>query len=109
MSLKKDFGNKVKELHEALFVSQEVFAEKIGVHRNTLARIEGGANFVSCETLEAIKMVLGVEYSELFSFNAPIEKDALKAFKLKLAELDYDDARYFLANINVYLKIKKNK
>ena len=108
MTLKKDFGKKIKELREALFLSQEAFAEKIGIHRNTLARIESGENFVSYETLEAMKEALGVEYKDLFAFDTPVQKDPLKAFKLKLAELNENDAKYFLTSINAYLKAKKD-
>lgn len=108
MSLKKDFGKKIKDLRESLFMSQETLAEKVGVHRNTLARIESGENFVSYETLEALKDALGVEYKDLFSFDIQMKKDALKAFKLKLAELNDNDASYFLTSINAYLKAKKN-
>ena len=108
MTLKKDFGKKIKELREALFLSQESFAEKIGIHRNTLARIESGENFVSYETLGAMKEALGVEYKDLFTFDTPVQKDTLKAFKLKLAELNENDAKYFLTSINAYLKAKKD-
>lgn len=107
MSLKKSFGKKIKELRESIFLSQEAFAEKIGIHRNTLARIESGENFVSYETLEAIKETLDVEYKDLFSFDTTVQKDPLKALKLKLAELNENDVKYFLTNINAYLKTKK--
>lgn len=107
MSLKIDFGKRIKELRESLFMSQETFAEKIGIHRNTLARIENGENFVSLETLENIKSALGVEYSELFTFTDTPAKDPLKAFALKFNELNEADAKYFLTSINAYLKAKQ--
>ncbi len=108
MTLKNDFGKKVKELREALSLSQEALAEKIGIHRNTLARIEGGENFLSYETLVAMKEALGVEYKDLFDFDTTALKDPLKAFKLKLAELNENDAKYFLTSINAYLKAQKD-
>lgn len=107
MPLKADFGKRIKELRESLFMSQEEFSEKIGIHRNTLARIESGENFVSLETLENIKEALGVEYNELFTFGKPVDKDPLKAFTLKLRELNDADAKYFLKNINAYLIAKQ--
>lgn len=73
-----------------------------------LTGFESGENFVSYETLEALKEALGVEYRDLFSFDIQMKKDALKAFKLKLAELNDNDAVYFLTNINAYLKAKKD-
>lgn len=108
MSLKTDFGKKIKELRESVYMSQEAFAEKIGIHRNTLARIECGDNFVSYETLVAMKDVLGVEYKDLFSFDIEVKKDALRAIKLKLSELNDVDVKYFLTSINAYLKAKND-
>lgn len=107
MSLKINFGKRIKELRESLLMSQEAFAEKIGVHRNTLARIESGENFVSLATLENIKTALNVEYEDLFTFNNEIKKDHCKAFYLKFNELNEADAKYFLTNINAYLKAKQ--
>lgn len=107
MTLKADFGKKLKNLREALFMSQEVFAEKIGVHRNTLARIENGSNFVSYETLEKIQEVLNIEYKDLFNFEKTEQKDPYKAFVLKLKELNEADIEYFLSNIENYLKAKE--
>jgi len=107
MTLKLLFGKRLKELRESLFMTQEFLAEKIGVHRNTLARIEKGESFATAETIERIKTALNVEFSDLFTFNHIKKKDKLKAFKLKLEELNEIDTEYFLNNINAYLAMKK--
>ena len=107
MTLKIDFGKRIKELRESLFMSQETLAEKLGVHRNTLARIENGDNFVSLETLEKIRATFDVEYDELFMFNKPAKKDPHKAFMLKFKELNDADAKFFLSTINSYLQTKQ--
>ena len=110
MSFLKCFGNKIKKLRESVFLSQEDLAEKLGVHRNTLARIENGNNFVSADTLENISTALGVNISELFQFDKTIKKDRLKALKLRLEELDENELKYFISNINAFVKLKnKNK
>lgn len=108
MTLKIDFGKRIKELRESLFMSQEALAEKLGVHRNTLARIENGDNFVSLETLEKIRATFDVEYDELFMFNKPVKKDPHKAFMLKFKELNEADAKFFLSTINAYLQAKQS-
>lgn len=69
MSLKKEFGNRIKQLRTSLSLSQEEFADKIGVHRNSLVRIERGDGFVSHDTLENIHRVLQLPYNEIFNFN----------------------------------------
>lgn len=106
MSLTKDFGKRIKELREALFMSQETFAEKIGIHRNSLVRIETGEGFASLQTLEKIHDVLQIPYSELFKFDEQPKKDSSKAFLYKLNDLNEADTEYFLTNINAYIKAK---
>ncbi|HIT93218.1 MAG TPA: helix-turn-helix transcriptional regulator [Candidatus Stercorousia faecigallinarum] len=107
MSLKKEFGNRIKQLRTSLSLSQEEFADKIGVHRNSLVRIERGDGFVSHDTLENIHRVLQLPYNEIFNFNETVKKDYLKAFSIKFSELNDADAEYFLTCINAYIKAKK--
>lgn len=106
MNLTKDFGKRIKELRESLFLSQEEFADKIGIHRNSLVRVEKGLGFVSVETLENIHKYLQIPYSELFNFKESPDKKPHKAFMLKLNELNKNDAEYFLTSINAYIKAK---
>lgn len=106
MSLKVDFGKRIKELRESLFMSQEALAEKIGIHRNTLARIENGTNYVSLNTLEKIQAVLGVEYKELFNFSETSENESLKILYSKLKLLKDNDIKYFLTSLDAYLQTK---
>lgn len=107
MSLKNDFGKRIKQLRESLSLSQEEFAEELGIHRNSLVRIEHGEGFVSHNTLENIHNIFHISYSELFNFNEKPEKDFIKSFSLKLKELNKADAEYFLTTINAYIKAKK--
>ncbi|MBD5401667.1 helix-turn-helix transcriptional regulator [bacterium] len=107
MSLKVAFGNKIKTLREALNLSQEEFAEQIGIHRNSLVKIEIGAGFASVETIEKIHEYLNISYSELFNFNEIINKNSQSSIILKLKELDENDLEYFNANLNAYIKLKK--
>ena len=107
MKLKQLFGKRLKDLRESLFMTQEVLAEKIGVHRNTIARIEKGECFAASETIEKIRAALDVEFADLFTFEKIKQKNALNAFKLRFEELNEIDAEYFLNNINAYLEMKK--
>mgnify|MGYP002856129757 CR=1 FL=1 len=96
MSLKENFGKRIKLLREAAMLTQEDFAESVGIHRNTLARIEGGENFVSTDTLEDIAKALNVEVYELFMFNQTQKQDTIKALKLNLEELNENELKYFI-------------
>lgn len=106
MTLKVLFGKRIKKLRESMLLSQEALAEKIGIHRNTLARIENGINFASLETIENLCRVFNLEYKDLFTFNQVVKKEPTKAFLLKLAELNDNDATYFLKNIDAYIEAK---
>ena len=108
MTLKENFGTRIKELRESVLMTQEELAERLGIHRNTLARIENGKHFVTDKTLEKMTTVLGVEYCDLFKFNnSEVKQDIKKALKIKLAELDEIDSDYFLSNITAFLKAKR--
>lgn len=54
MDVKKELGLKIKRLRQKEGLTQEQFAEKIGVATRTLAGIEIGESFVSAQTIENI-------------------------------------------------------
>lgn len=67
-SLKKGFGQKVKELRKAKKYTQEVFAEMIDLSPRQLIRIENGENFPSAETLGKICLILKTHPKNFFEF-----------------------------------------
>ena len=54
MSLKQEFGNRIKELRQAQSLSQEKFALQIDMDRTYLASIESGKRNVSLENIKKI-------------------------------------------------------
>ncbi len=69
MNIKNGFGKKIKELRQRLDLTQEQFAEKIGISAKSLSQIELGKNFVSAEVLEAICSNMQVNPKSLFDFD----------------------------------------
>ncbi len=57
----KRIGKRIKEQREALGLTQEQFAEKIGVTTNYISTVERGASFPRCEKL--ILLLNGLETS----------------------------------------------
>lgn len=57
----KRIGKRIKEQREALGLTQEQFAEKIGVATNYISTVERGASFPRCEKL--ILLLNGLETS----------------------------------------------
>jgi transcriptional regulator with XRE-family HTH domain len=66
-ALRRKIGLRVRELRQhAGISSQESLAEKAGVHRTYVGRLERGESGVTVETLAAILAPLGVSLGEFF-------------------------------------------
>ena len=62
----KRIGRRIKECRENLGLTQEQFAEKIGLASNYISTVERGASFPRCENLIAIINGLGVSADAIF-------------------------------------------
>ena len=60
------FGKKVREERKKLGYSQEVLAEKAGVHRTYIGMIERAEKNITLENIEKICKALGLTVSEFF-------------------------------------------
>jgi len=60
MDICKKFGNRVRELRIAQGLSQEVLAQKAGLHRTYIGGIERGERNVSLENIQKIAVALSV-------------------------------------------------
>ncbi len=63
--IKKQLGQKIKELRLKGGHSQEELAAKAGLHRTYMSDIERGERNVSVENIEKIAKALGVKSSDL--------------------------------------------
>lgn len=93
MNVKKQLGLKIKTLRKNLKLSQEKFAEIIGISRHSLSELERGVNFASAETLEKIHKNFKIDYNELFSFSKK-EPSRINNIILKLKMLSDKDLDY---------------
>lgn len=64
MDIKKILGLKIKKLRQKNGLTQEQFAEKIGIATRTLAGIEIGESFVSATTIENILNYTGLSFED---------------------------------------------
>lgn len=67
-TIRKKFGDKVRELRRVKGLSQEELAFRAGVHRNYLGGIERGERNPALDNIAAIAKALGVNPSELLQF-----------------------------------------
>ena len=67
-SLRKDFGNRLRTIRLERKLSQERFAEFVGISVDFLSLIERGVNAPSFETIEHMAKRLRVPVVALFEF-----------------------------------------
>jgi transcriptional regulator with XRE-family HTH domain len=68
-SLREKFGQRLKTIRLARKLSQEQFAELLGISVDFLSLIERGINAPSFENLDAFSMQLNIPLSALFDFD----------------------------------------
>ena len=61
-------GERIKELRKSRGLTQEQFAECIGVEQKHVSRIERGKSFPTIERLEMITQALNVSMRDIFDF-----------------------------------------
>ena len=63
--LQRNVGRKVRKIRDGRGLSQEVFAEELGVHRTYLGGLERGERNLTLRTVERLADQLGVDALEL--------------------------------------------
>lgn len=86
-----NLGQRIKDLRKIKGLSQEVFAEKIGIATKTLSSIETGNAFMTSQTLEKILEILEITPNELFTFPEHMTNDDMYSYILKKLEFVKND------------------
>jgi transcriptional regulator with XRE-family HTH domain len=71
-SLRRDFGNRLKAIRLDRGLTQEQFAELVGISVDFLSLIERGINAPSFEVLEQMADRLDLKVRELFDFRKAV-------------------------------------
>jgi len=71
LSLRKQFGVRLKAIRAERKLTQEEFAELVGISVDFLSLIERGINAPSFEVLEQVSRKLRLPVRELFDFRSP--------------------------------------
>ncbi len=103
MDLRKKLGKRIQQLRKLNKFSQELFAEKIGMSRNSLSEIETGESYPKPENLECIKTALNVEFKDLFTFGNKTS-DKLDNISMKLKKVDDKTLDFVNAILDTYIK-----
>lgn len=86
MDIRKIIGNNVLNARKICNLSQEQFAEMIGIEPSALSKIENGKSYPSQQTLENIICALKIKPDVLFKTEEKI--DIEKAYKELLVQLE---------------------
>lgn len=86
MDIRKIIGNNVLNARKIRNLSQEQFAEMIGIEPSALSKIENGKSYPSQQTLENIICALKIKQDVLFKTEEKI--DIEKAYKELLVQLE---------------------
>jgi transcriptional regulator with XRE-family HTH domain len=89
---KRLVGERVQILRKRKGLSQEELAGQIGIDTKSLSRLERGAHFPSLETLEKVRIELGVELKDFFDFDPRPSAEEMRDFLIRTArDADYDN------------------
>ncbi|GAB3087403.1 helix-turn-helix domain-containing protein [Cupriavidus yeoncheonensis] len=66
MSLRRRFGMRIRELRQAIGLSQEALADQAGFARTYLSRIETGGANPSLDAIETLATALQINVESLF-------------------------------------------
>lgn len=78
MSLKLQLGKKIQLLRKQKKMTQDKFAELIGIDPKSVSKIENGNNYPTAETLTSIARALEVNVYELFVFENEIPYERMR-------------------------------
>ena len=67
MNVKKDFGQRIKELRNKKGITQYQLAEMVGIDPKHMSHIETGRSFPKADLIEKFANALEIEYPELFN------------------------------------------
>ena len=68
-TLRQLFGRRIQELRKSRGLTQEAFAEQVGISVDFLSLIERGRNSPSFDNLEQFGQALGFPLAQLFTFS----------------------------------------
>jgi transcriptional regulator with XRE-family HTH domain len=66
-SVKSRFGSRLRQIRDERGYSQEVLAERAGLHRNYVGGVERGERNVALENIVKLAKALSVKPAELFA------------------------------------------
>lgn len=100
-------GGRVQVLRKRKGLSQEELASRIDIDTKSLSRLERGAHYPALETLDRIRVELGVELKDFFDFDGRPSAEELRDFLLRTtSKADYSTLVKMVDAVRVVLNVK---
>ena len=77
MNIKKDFGQRIKEIRNKKGITQYRLAEMTGIDPKHMSHIETGRSFPKADLIEKFAAALDIDYTELFNTEHLRDRDFL--------------------------------
>ncbi len=68
-TLRKKFGQRLKQLRREQDMTQEILAERAEIHRTYPSKLENGLRGATIDTIEKLAEVLDVDPKRMFEFD----------------------------------------
>lgn len=99
-----ELGERIRKRRREVHLSQEAFAEKVGISVNTVSRVEGGQTAMSIEIFKKMVEILEVDADELLG-KCPKEKEKNKYDTLvrRIQQLKENEQKIVLQTMEVLI------
>lgn len=104
MDNKQLLGKRIKEIIKRKGISQEKLAEMVGIEPTALSNIVTGRNYPLMSTLEKLRIVLDVSFTELFSFEHLDSNENLKEEIIKILDENPEKIKDFYKIVIALIK-----
>lgn len=101
-------NNRIKQIRADKKMTQEQFAEKLGLKRNTIATYETGAKPISDRTISDICRIFSVNEAWLREGLEPMYKEKDGEFSELLSELEESDDDFIKNLITIYMELDED-
>lgn len=99
-----ELGERIRKRRREVHLSQEAFAEKVGISVNTVSRVEGGQTAMSIEIFKKMVEILEVDADDLLG-KCPKEKEKNKYDTLvrRIQQLKENEQKIVLQTMEVLI------
>lgn len=98
-------GERIRQKRKDSHLSQEAFAEKVGISVNTVSRIEGGQSAMSVEVFAKLVEILDADANELLGWSAGEKRksDPVETAIVRLRQLKPKEQRIVTRTMNALM------